>query len=74
MPPVFLILLATALGSVLACIKTSHEISRVLTAAIAITCLIGGLAIAPWQVQALVVLVLLGTERLYRTPPERSSH
>lgn len=63
--PLFFLLLAGALGSILIFLKASHELSRIIAVCSAIFCLICGFALAPWPVQLLIVLLLLGWERLY---------
>ncbi|MDP8966894.1 MAG: hypothetical protein M3O33_23480 [Cyanobacteriota bacterium] len=65
MLPLFLVLLVSALGSLLLSLRASHEIPRLLAAASAIFCSICGFALAPWPVQLLIFLLILQLERLY---------
>lgn len=54
--PILLIL--TALGSILWYQRTPHEIYRVLAAVLAVVCLIWAFAIAHWSIQLLGLLLL----------------
>ncbi|NEP30222.1 MULTISPECIES: hypothetical protein [Moorena] len=65
MLPLFLILLVTALGSILISWRVSHEIPRLLGVGSTIVCLIFGFAMAPWPVQVLMLLLILSLERFY---------
>jgi hypothetical protein len=64
MLPIYFILLACALGSILISLKASHEISRILAIGFAIFCLIFGFALAPWPIQLSIVVALLAWERI----------
>lgn len=65
MLPTFLILLVSAIGSIWLSLRVSHEVSRVLAIGSAIFCLIFGFATAPWPIQLLIFLLILGSERFY---------
>lgn len=65
MLPMFLILLVSAVGSILISLRATHEIPRLLAAGSAILCSICGFAMAPWPVQVLIFLLILQLERLY---------
>ena len=65
MLPIFLILLVSAVGSILIYLRASHEIPRLLAAGSAILCSICGFAMAPWPVQVVIFLLILQLERLY---------
>lgn len=58
--PLFLFLIAFWLFH-----KASEDIYSVLAAAIAVICLIWGLALAPWVVQLGMVILAIALERLY---------
>ena len=66
MLPVYLILLLTAIGSILISLRASHEITRLLGIGSAILCLIFGFAMAPWLIKILVCVFSLSLERLYQ--------
>ena len=61
---IFLLLLATALGSFFLFTKTSSDVFRCLAVATVAVCLIWGIAIAPWQVQLLVLIGTLSLKQL----------
>ncbi|WP_242072364.1 hypothetical protein [Microcoleus sp. FACHB-68] len=63
--PIYLIPLAVALGASWVFSKTSEDVYTILCAGTAIICLIWGFALAPWQLQLLLLLILLGIERIY---------
>ena len=65
MLPIFFILLAIAIGSILISRRASHEIPRLLAAGCAIFCSIYAFALAPWPIQVLIFLLILQLERLY---------
>lgn len=74
MPPFFVVLLLIALASFLLFQRTVQEIYRFLTAVNALICLILGFAFAPWQVQLVVVFLLLCWERFYHFKGARSEN
>ncbi|NJK99533.1 MAG: hypothetical protein HC910_02835 [Spirulinaceae cyanobacterium SM2_1_0] len=58
--PVFpLLLLILALGNLYLYQRADHELSRVLTAGIAVACLVWGFVIAHWSIHLLCLLLLL---------------
>lgn len=65
MPPMFLVLLLSAIGSILISLKASHEILRLLAVGSAIFCSIYAFALAAWPIQLLIFLLILQLERLY---------
>ncbi|MBD0363687.1 MAG: hypothetical protein ICV55_13100 [Coleofasciculus sp. C3-bin4] len=65
MLPMFLILLVSALGSILVSLLASHEIPRILSVGSAIFCSLFGFAMAPWPVQLLIFILILRLELLY---------
>lgn len=66
MLPTFLILLISAIGSIWLSRRADHEVSRVLALSSAIFCLIFGFGLAPWPIQLLIFLLMLGLDRLYQ--------
>jgi hypothetical protein len=73
MLPIFLMLVAVAVGSILIYVRAAHEISRLLAIAAALFCLIFGFAMAPWPIQMAVFGLILSLERVYslgETPSE----
>lgn len=72
MLPLFILLLISALGSIVISLRAAHEIPRLLAAGSAILCSICGFAMAPWPIQLLIFLLILQLERLYpfRKPGE----
>ncbi|CAA9282161.1 hypothetical protein AVDCRST_MAG92-3619 [uncultured Coleofasciculus sp.] len=65
MIPMYLIFLASALGSIFIFLRASQEILRLLAIGCAIFCSIFGFALAPWPIQLLIFLLILQMERLY---------
>lgn len=65
MLPTFLLLLVSAIGSILISFRASHEIPKLLAGASAIFCSIYAFAMAPWPIQVLLLLLILQMERLY---------
>jgi hypothetical protein len=63
--PMYLLPLAFAIGATWVFVKTSEDISAVLAAATALISIIWGFAISPWPLQLLLLVILLGFERLY---------
>lgn len=61
----YLIALAVALGAILVFFKVSEDMWAVLALATALVFSIWGFALAPWPVQLLLVLIVLGWEHLY---------
>ena len=60
MLPIFLVLLlVTALGSLVLYLRTAHDIFAVLATGTAIVCLIWGLVIAHWSIHLLALFALL---------------
>ncbi|AFZ35667.1 hypothetical protein Sta7437_2117 [Stanieria cyanosphaera PCC 7437] len=60
MIPMFpLLLLITALGSIILYLRTAHDIFGVLAVGTTIVCLIWGLIIAHWSIHLLALLALL---------------
>ncbi|MDB9311999.1 hypothetical protein PN462_02715 [Spirulina sp. CS-785/01] len=60
MLPIFpLLLLVFALGNLFLYQRSSHDVYRVLTAAIAVVCLIWGFALAHWSIHLLSLVLLL---------------
>ncbi len=60
MLPIFpVLLLVTALGSILLYQRTSHDIFWVLAVGSAVVCLIWGLVIAHWSIHLLTLIFLL---------------
>lgn len=59
LPVLPFVLLIVALGNLVLYQRATHELSRVLTACIAVTCLIWGFAIAHWSIHLLCLLLLL---------------
>lgn len=57
-PVLPLLLLVIALGNVFLYQRSSHDVYRVLTAAIIVVCLIWGFAIAHWSIHLLSLLLL----------------
>ncbi|MEM9544120.1 MAG: hypothetical protein AAGA60_32125 [Cyanobacteria bacterium P01_E01_bin.42] len=54
-----LLLLICALGNLFLYQRLTHDVYRVLTAAIAVVCLIWGFAIAHWSIHVLSLFLLL---------------
>lgn len=55
-----------ALGALWVFRRTDEDVYVVLATLIALTCFIIGFAHAPWAVQAVIALALLGLDRAYR--------
>jgi hypothetical protein len=65
MLPLFLVLLVSAIGSILIYLRASHEISRLLALGSAIVCSLFAFAMAPWPIQLLIFLLILRLEWWY---------
>lgn len=61
----FLFFLVSAIGSIYLSLRASHEVSRVLAISSAICCSIFTFALAPWPIQILIFILLLGLEGFY---------
>ncbi|HBE19777.1 MAG TPA: hypothetical protein DEG17_14195 [Cyanobacteria bacterium UBA11149] len=60
-----LVFLVGAIGSIYLSLKAVHEVSRILAISSAIFCSIFSFALAPWPIQILIFIVLLGLEGFY---------
>ena len=66
----YLGLLAIAIGSIWFCLKLrkADDVLFLLAMATGITCFIGGVALAPWPVKLILVLILISLNRFSLTP------
>ncbi|NJK68094.1 MAG: hypothetical protein HC789_14735 [Microcoleus sp. CSU_2_2] len=64
MPSAYILLLIVALGAVWVYWQTSQDIF-VLVALAGLGCFICGFSCAPWSVQLLIVVLLLGLQKFY---------
>ncbi len=63
--PIFpLLLLIAALGNLFLYQRSTHELPRLLSAGIAVVCLVWGFAIAHWSIHLLSLLLLLKFRQL----------
>ena len=75
MLPIFpILLLVTALGSLILYLRTDHDIFAVLAVGTTLVCLIWGLVIAHWSIHLLALVALLVIRKPIRVASVASHH